>query len=607
MRTAILSEILGNRVHSAGSSSSVLLNSSTFARGLKAKPSLERLEQQYALWWECAELLVELGGTGASGSSSMKGTPPPPKEKPLSPAMVSASIDDDPTVTLKGREDDSITVLSATIPLRPRERQRSITLIGHEKTPPDVTKALSTQHLGSTAPSPTSSSTDSRGRNDLSMRQLTLLKEMLETPDPTVFDRHHSSGIRFASQPESQQRVVANGYGHPTASAITLPSIPSSPRRLPATGSSSSVSEDSSNIHFTPGHHERAAGIGKGTAGKGKRLQRLRDILRSLTKTSPSTRDRDRPNLLSTSELNVSRRYQQSQANGRDDDEKKQRRRKSTDPAIVTASQVRQPARPSGPLKRANSPYGITSLDDRGHRSSPRRPSLASIFRIGQSHAASAGTSITPLGSNLRGKGLRQKPPTSAKDSRTSITDDDEDNYSDWDRMDSASDLEGGMSPTPRRAQSPRHHEQSTIKGRHTRTPTTDQQQPSPVPPLHSVTPTPKLAPRENSSQISLRSSPSKPRLGGRFRSHTTDASVPPPPSAGLTQPSMSNSGVNSPASTSAMPTPNPADFKLALTPENIRPLLEYAKEVSARLNDCISELRDVQARSGPIAIEAGA
>ena len=522
----------------------------------------------------------------------MKGTPPPPKEKILSPSTISVPMDEDPTVTLATREkekDDHTITLSLMTPIRPRERQRSITLVGHEKTPPDVTNVFSPQQTirqNSTAPSPTSSTTDSRGRNDLSMRQLALLKEMLETPDPTAFDRHHSNGIRFASQPESQ-RPIANGYGHPTASAITLPSIPSSPRPSPAAGSSPSVSEVSSNMHITQGHANgnKMNGSGKSTAGKGKRMQRLRDMLRSLTNTS---NNRDLSNLSSASEVDVSR---------------KQRRRKSTDPVIVTGSRSENlvPLPPPASVKHANSPYGIASLGDRGHRSSPRRPSLASIFRIGQSQASTGSTPITPLGSNLQRMRLRRKPSTPAKDSRISITEDrDDDDYSDWDRMDSASDLEGGMSPTPRRAQSPRHHEQATIKGRRARTPSVDQQRPPPVPPLRlDQTPTP--VPRSNPSQISLRSSPSKPRLGGRVRSRTTDTPVPPPPSIGLTRPSVSSSGVNTSATNSAVPSPSPADFKLALTPENIRPLLEYAKEVSARLNDCISELRDVQARSDPV------
>ena len=415
-----------------------------------------------------------------------------------------------------------------------------------------------------------------------------------------------SGGIRFASQPESQQRPVANGYGHPSASAITLPSIPSSPRPIPVTGSSSNVSETSSNINSIQGHANVSKTTGKGTAGKGKRLQRLRDMFRSLTNTSPSSRDRDRSNLSSTSELDVSKGRQQPQPNGRD----MKRQRKSTEPALVAAPHADNHAPPRASIKNTNT-HGIASLGDRGHRASPRRPSLASIFRIGQSQAANNGnTPITPLGSNLRRRRMRRKPSTPAKDSRVSITDDDEDDYSDWDRMDSASDFERGMSPTPRRAQSPKHHEQATIKGRRTRTPSVEQQQPPPVPPLRldqSATQTPKPVPPGNSSQASLHTSPSKPRLGGRFRSRTTDAPVPPPPSVGLIRPSVSSSGANTPATNSAMPSPNPADLKLALTPENIRPLLQYAKEVSARLSDCISELRDVQARSGPMTLEAGA
>jgi len=34
------------------------------------------------------------------------------------------------------------------------------------------------------------------------------------------------------------------------------------------------------------------------------------------------------------------------------------------------------------------------------------------------------------------------------------------------------------------------------------------------------------------------------------------------------------------------------SESKLAMTPENIKPLLENAKEVHARLRDCIMEIR---------------
>lgn len=70
-----------------------------------------------------------------------------------------------------------------------------------------------------------------------------------------------------------------------------------------------------------------------------------------------------------------------------------------------------------------------------------------------------------------------------------------------------------------------------------------------------------------------------------------------PPPTIGLIRPSISSSGAIPPSvSTSTL---NPADFKLALTPENIRPLLEYAKEVSARLSECVAELKMLHASTG--------
>jgi hypothetical protein len=35
-------------------------------------------------------------------------------------------------------------------------------------------------------------------------------------------------------------------------------------------------------------------------------------------------------------------------------------------------------------------------------------------------------------------------------------------------------------------------------------------------------------------------------------------------------------------------------DPKLAMTPENIKPLLENAKEVHVKLNECIAEIRSL-------------
>jgi hypothetical protein len=44
------------------------------------------------------------------------------------------------------------------------------------------------------------------------------------------------------------------------------------------------------------------------------------------------------------------------------------------------------------------------------------------------------------------------------------------------------------------------------------------------------------------------------------------------------------------------MPPATLPDPKLAMTPENIKPLLENAREVHARLSDCIAEIRSLLA-----------
>ena len=80
-----------------------------------------------------------------------------------------------------------------------------------------------------------------------------------------------------------------------------------------------------------------------------------------------------------------------------------------------------------------NSPYGTTP--GLSHKSSPRRPSLASIFRLGQKSSASKTTdvSVDDLSSNATGL------PSSSSEhvSGTSLGDDEED----WDHIKSTSDL----------------------------------------------------------------------------------------------------------------------------------------------------------------------
>lgn len=48
-------------------------------------------------------------------------------------------------------------------------------------------------------------------------------------------------------------------------------------------------------------------------------------------------------------------------------------------------------------------------------------------------------------------------------------------------------------------------------------------------------------------------------------------------------------------------PPPDGMNISLAMTPENIKPLLENAKEVHARCSECIAELRELLAASQPV------
>ncbi|KAJ7483050.1 hypothetical protein B0H11DRAFT_1862639 [Mycena galericulata] len=60
--------------------------------------------------------------------------------------------------------------------------------------------------------------------------------------------------------------------------------------------------------------------------------------------------------------------------------------------------------------------------------------------------------------------------------------------------------------------------------------------------------------------------------------------------------PSRRGSKTGSVLSVRSMPPATLPDPKLAMTPRNIRPLLESAREVHARLSDCIAEIRSLLA-----------
>jgi len=254
-------------------------------------------------------------------------------------------------------------------------------------------------------------------------------------------------------------------------------------------------------------------------------------------------------------------------------------------------------------------------------RKSPRRPSLASIFRLGNSHSQKASKQKVSGGNT-----------SSAAENSTT-----EDDYSDWDRMDSASDLDiAGHDPERKGRQqaTERESRNATVKGRKA----------APVPPSAALIPLPSSPP---SAPYRLRAfTTSQTSLAPSLQaSHSSHLPAPITEEAGKTPPAgkrpiwarqhRSQSRNRSLQVAPAIPAPifssvrglpseqqqpqnphdhhlmsystpevnfstapvvDPPEIKLALTPENIKPLLEYAKEVSSRLNECVLELRGLGA-----------
>ncbi|KAF9519000.1 hypothetical protein BS47DRAFT_1337554, partial [Hydnum rufescens UP504] len=364
----------------------------------------------------------------------------------------------------------------------------------------------------------------STGRHDLSGRQLILLKEMLATPDPSAFNQHHSSsGLRFASQPVST---------YATASAVTLPSIPPSP--VTKAGTDSSLTSDSISPAPKEGKRrfQRVGLIG---------LNGIRDMLRSLTNKPPLPSPAPTNMPPSSSSLSSA-----SDADAPGEGRKQHRKRRSTD-AKGTIN--------SASVKHGNSPYN--PLHD---RKSPRRPSLASIFRIGQSHS----NGVTPASTKSKNggrKGVELQHAYPNRPGTSSTTEEDED-YSDWDRMDSTSDVEVHIPPLSPGAR------EATVKGRR-QSRRNLRKRPATA---HGTTKT--------ASQVSFLLQDS-PELKRQVQ--------PSADSYSLLRPILN---ANHSSTVRSAPNVPLSDFRLALTPENIRPLLEYAREVSARLGECVGELR---------------
>lgn len=490
--------------------------------------TLYTINSKYRVSWECAELLIELGG----------GTPAPAPGSTSAPVSSSVSA---PAMTQENSTDSR------------RSRERAITLAGDEQKPPHPV-------AGAHSPSADSQSLAwraSTGRHDLSQRQLVILREMLNNPDGTL------------QIPEDAVVNRAWRWGDAMSSTVTLPS------------------EESTSIQ---GAHSSSTSMKKRRTSR-MGMSGLREMLKALKRSHqeiPPPLPCSSASESSIGDGSNHHHYPHAQLSTQ---QQRRRAKTSTGPESVRSTKRTENQTPV-PSKSTASPYSPSSLK---HKASPRRPSLASIFRLGQKSK----TSLAGPDSSVDSISV----PSAIHSDKSSTTEEE-----DWDRMDSASDLEHAAQALSS------SDGMSTVKGRKGRSPYMFDQQ-EPVPPLPGLRPvTPKSGPAASRSSIfgagTGEPSPTHPRSTrlSNVEEHTDDhrgskairkgknrSSLPAPsPST-----PRNRGGLKSDSVRSAPPQPfvgndphSISEFKLAMTPENIKPLLENAREVHTRLNECIAELK---------------
>ncbi|CAA7262058.1 unnamed protein product [Cyclocybe aegerita] len=431
------------------------------------------ITSKYRITWECAELLVELGGGGPDESRSSLNT------SASAPVAVATSVDS------MGRERASTDTLSAgdqskPLPALPHPSSSS------SSSPP--TPAHSRQHLPTQpphAPPPSalvSAPTNSTGWHDHDLsqrqRQVVLLREMLSnsSTSTSVAAEETQTVTTTAMEVDREWRWGGDGLGNST---VTLP-LPEEEEERTARG--------------------REKGTGSSRLELG--MRGIRDMLRAL-------------------------KFKSSRAHAED----------AAPSSYYTAPQPKlQP--------------------------SPRRPSLASIFRLGTKTKNRASASTVTLVEDLpvpissvpssASPSSSMPPccdhPTGAEDSSSNSTGEEED----WDHMDSAFDFDSSDAF-------------ATVRGRR-RTGTTTGWEGGHRSPDQ----------QPNAFNHINTSTPARTHTNANAATKTgTVRSMPPYPTPS--------------DSTSLQPDPIQ---KLAMTPENIRPLLENAREVRAKIVECLAELR---------------
>jgi hypothetical protein len=550
------------------------------------------INSKYRISWECAELLIDLAGgsTNNNGNGTGQTQPSTSVSAPVMGAAAGAGLDlnlslhlnliakkgsggRERAITLAGDESKSSSPVMGASPLGP----------GAGSAGGDTPMKASSPPLASP---PSLAWRASTGRHDLSHRQLVLLRDMLHNTDsgsslnlrPHVDEQLHGGGPSIPEeQPFSPATLNVNRewrWGDAMSSTVTLPS------------------EESGRSSSDPRKKRRHSRLG---------MSGLRDMLRSLKRQNTDTPPLPPPPVPASSTSLSTENSSLEQGNHLPPVQGRRRAKTSSGPDSVW-------------MARSTSPYSPSSLTT---KPSPRRPSLASIFRIGHKIKQPVGLGQDSTEDN--------RPPRStsgqSKSANSSPVDGEEE---DWDRLDSASDMDAAA-----RALVIKHDNSTsglaTVRGKGKgkgkgKSPYLQDthRHPPPLPPRPL---TPKRS--ASASQSSIWDGGLDSSNGGAVGSGTP----PPIPGARSTRlsnveensddyrhpsssnikrsnvgisPSISSRDPKSPknGSVRSMP-PHPIsnglpDPKLEMTPENIKPLLENAKEVHARLNECIAEIRSL-------------
>lgn len=510
----------------------------------------QRIDAKYAIAWECADLLIELGTGQAT----------------------------DPVATAAPSQNSSSqgTGVARSGSWRGKNRERAVTLAGDEGKPDLPTAVVNgppPKSPGNDKPPPNVSWRASTGRHDLGHRQLYLLKEMLSNTDSGMTGAHLDISPELCRLKEGLE------------SNLTLP-----------------TDESAASGPLSPSKVKKSSKLG---------MIGIRDMLRSLKRKTTQAMQQPEANLPAQSSTTLNTTESGTNVNGRKYDNHPYNY--NTVAAIPVAPSRRKSETSAALQMHMADPSFSSEAMMVSHKSSPRRPSLASLFRIGQKHR-SGGTGFSVSDSKEHS---RVRPGTTESESanrsgeissRSSMDD------SDWDRMDSMSDLEHQLQTASNGAAT--NEGVNKVAGKLAKKKRLSQTTPprpsspnSKLPISRSqasfATPDQSVSNfrsgrlsnvEENDPQALALSTPTantrRPQSkGGRERGAKLDR----PFSSVRTlahQPSKSSMPSFDAPNVHALP-----DLKLAMTPENIKPLLENAKVVTTRLIDCLSEVRGLLLR----------